>query len=99
MRTTRGNSRIAAVGRNCIASGASGAIASPNIRLPASLAVNVRHPVSVCGSDAKLSPGPSQSTMPRQHNWLPAKAAGKLNITKCGMVMFQGLSRPCRPRR
>ena len=33
---------------------------------------------SAWGRDVKLSPDPSHSTVPRQHNWLPTKAAGKL---------------------
>ena len=30
---------------------------------------------------------------------LPANAGGKLNITKCGIVMCQGCSNACKPRR
>ena len=83
---------MAVVGRNVIASGASGAIATPKMRLPTSPGVSVRHANSAWGRAAKLPPAPSHSTVPCQHSWLPTNAAGKLNITKCGIVMCQGWS-------
>ena len=90
---------MAAVGRNFIASGEFGEIARPNIRLPASPGVERPAGRIGVGQGREALAEPSQSTLPCQHNWLPAKAAGKLNITKYGIVMCQGCSNPRKPRR